>query len=282
LTKIFFIADFFYKDLTGGAELNDYSVIARLRDAGFEVVELYCKSLTIDFLNKNSNDKFIIANFVTMPEYIREHMAQNCKYIIYEHDHKYLKRRNPIFYKDFIAPKEELANVRFYKRAKKVVCLTQLAVDVIKANTGLANISKIGASVWTDADLEYIKQLSKNNRNGKYAIMDSDNPIKKREQCIKYCEKNNIEYELIKDKDHKRFLEKLSYYTGLVFMTGHLETCCRLVVEAKMMNCKVIMQHKLIGATSEDWFSFSGRKLTEEIREVSKGSVRIFEESFGE
>ena len=279
MTKIIFVADFFYKDFTGGAELNDYSVIKRLRSTGLEVVEVYCNKLTVNYLKENNNEHFIVANFVTMPKHIRDYMAENCKYIIYEHDHKYLRKRNPISYKDFIAPSNELVNINFYKSARKVVCLTQLAVDVIEKNTNLNNICKIGASVWTDEDLDYIESLSNNEKNGKWAIMDSDNPIKKREQCVEYCKKNNIEYDLIRDKNHRVFLEKLSHYTGLIFMTGHLETCCRLVVEAKMLNCRVITQERLIGAASEPWFRLSRGELIEEIRKISKGFVGIFMEA---
>lgn len=82
-------------------------------------------------------------------------------------------------------------------------------------------------------------------------------------KCIEYCEKNNLDYELIKDNDNKKFLKKLNDYKGLIFMTGHLETCCRIIVEAKMLGLEVITQKKLIGAASEEWFSTNGKELTE-------------------
>jgi hypothetical protein len=282
VSKYCLIADFFYRDFTGGAELNDFSVIERFKEQGIRVEEKYCRDLTIEYLKNNKDINFIVANFVTMPEKIKEFITHNCKYIIYEHDHKYLKKRNPIFYKDFVAPATDLANIEFYRNANRVVCLTQLAVDIIKKNTGLENISKIGASVWTDADLDFILSLSSKIKNNKFAIMDSKNPIKKRQQCIDYCVANKFEFDLISDKDNHRFLEKLSNYKGLIFMTGHLETCCRLVVEAKMLNCKIIMQKKLIGAASEDWFEKENSTLIESIREISRNSVGIFLEGFNE
>ena len=110
--------------------------------------------------------------------------------------------------------------------------------------------------------------------------MDSNNPIKKKQQCIEYCNKNNINFELISDKRHRHFLNKLSEYNGLVFMTGHLETCCRIVVEAKMLGLKVITQKKLIGATSEAFFELNGKELVEEIRKISMDSVPLFIKGF--
>ena len=106
--------------------------------------------------------------------------------------------------------------------------------------------------------------------------MDDDNPVKKMRQCIEFCNKYEINYELIKDKDNQRFLQKLNEYEGLVFMTGHLETCCRIVVEAKMLGLKVITQKKLIGAASEDWYSLKGEELVSEMQNISNKSVEKF------
>ena len=274
------IADFFYGDFTGGAELNDYSLIQQFKKHNIDVETKYCKEITKEYLLENSDKNFIVANFVTMSPNIIDFMSENSKYVIYEHDHKYLKRRNPIFYKNYLAPEEELANLKFYKNAKKVICLTQLAVDVIRANTKLNNITKIGASVWRDEDLDYILELIDHEKNDKFAVMDSDNPIKKRQQCIEFCNKSGLEFDLIKHPNHREFLKLLSSYKGLVFMTGHLETCCRLLVEAKMLNCELRFQKKLIGAASEDWFDLAGTELVEKIRQVSNNSVSVFTESF--
>jgi len=275
--RIIFISDFYYPSFVGGAELNDYSLISRfVNDAKTEVWKKKCADINIDFLENNKEQKFIISNFVTLTQNCLDYLTNSCSYIIYEHDHKYLKKRNPISYKNFKAPKEELANYKFYKNAKSVVCLTQLAVDVIKENTGLKNIKKIGASVWREQDLDYLNDIRKESKKDCYAIMDSDNPIKKKMKCIEYCKKNNLKYELIKDNDNEKFLKKLNQFKGLVFMTGHLETCCRIVVEAKMLGLQVITQKKLIGAASEEWFLFDGKELTEKIRKISRDSTKKF------
>lgn len=279
--KIIFISDFYYPQFVGGAELNDYSLISRLvLDAKVEVWKKKCDHINVSFLKENKDADYIISNFVTLRDDCKNYLKDHCSYVIYEHDHKYLKRRNPIFYVDFHAPKEELNHYYFYKYAKAVICLTQLAVDVFQKNTGLTNVVKIGASVWRDSDLQYINEIRKDNKKNCYAIMDNDNPIKKKRECIEYCQKNNLKYELIKDKDNKEFLKKLNEYEGLVFMTGHLETCCRIVVEAKMLGMKVITQKKLIGAASEEWYSLKGEELVSEIQKISKQSIDKFLECF--
>jgi hypothetical protein len=276
-SKIIFIADFYYPNLVGGAELNDFSLIRRMEsERGDSIVKVTCTDVDLSFVRDNQNEKFIISNFVNLQETVKEYISENCTYIIYEHDHKYLKKRNPIFYKNFLAPREDLANLNFYKNAKTVVCLTKLAEDVLRKNTGLENVTRIGSSVWTDEDLDFITSIRKSEKKDCYAIMDSDNPIKKRSNCISYCNKNDLQFELIRDSNHQNFLNKLSKYRGLIFMTGHLETCCRIVLEAKMLGLQVITQKKLIGAASEESFHLDGEDLVNEIRNVSKNSINLF------
>ena len=73
-------------------------------------------------------------------------------------------------------------------------------------------------------------------------------------------------------------MRKLSKYEKLLFLTGHLETCARIIVEAKMLNLKVITNKKLIGAASEDWYSLSGKQLIDEMEKISSGIPnKIFE-----
>tara|TARA_R110001599_G_scaffold62402_1_gene173751 strand:+ start:137 stop:1666 length:1530 start_codon:yes stop_codon:yes gene_type:complete len=281
MNRIIFISDFYYPEFVGGAELNDYSLIKRLEDSGqTQIIKMRSHQITPEYLISNKNASFIVSNFSNLDKDSMDTLQEECDYVIYEHDHKYLKRRNPISYTNFLAPKEDLANLSFYKSAKSVICLTKLAEDVLRANTGLQNTTRIGSSVWLDEDLNFIKSLNKEVKSPKYAIMDSDNPIKRRLDCINYCKKNNIDYDLIRDNDHKKFLEKLSNYSGIVFMTGHLETCCRVVVEAKMLGLKVTTQKKLIGASSEAWYVLNNVDLIEEIRNLSQNSVDVFLESF--
>jgi hypothetical protein len=66
-------------------------------------------------------------------------------------------------------------------------------------------------------------------------------------------------------------MRKLSKYEKLLFLTGHLETCARIIVEAKMLNLKVITNKKLIRAASEDWYNLSGKQLIDEMEKISSG-----------
>ena len=61
----------------------------------------------------------------------------------------------------------------------------------------------------------------------------------------------------------------MSKFKKFLFLTGHLETCARVIVEAKMLNLKVITNKNLIGASSEEWYKLSGIELIDKMEELS-------------
>ena len=92
--------------MVGGAELNDLSLISRLdTQKNVSVEKLKSAEVTLDMIEQRKNSDFIISNFVLLSKDVLNYLANNCSYIIYEHDHKYLMKRNPIFYKLFLHQK---------------------------------------------------------------------------------------------------------------------------------------------------------------------------------
>ena len=260
--------DFFFSEFQGGAELNAETLANSLKENGAEIELINSSRVTVDFMKQRLNDVFVFGNFILLSEESKKFAIDNLTYLIYEQDHKYLKTRNPIFFPNFKAPKHMLHNIDFFKGAKKNLFLTKLSKDVFVENTELTNVHNLGCSIWSKKDLNVMRELSSNIKIDKTAVLDSDNPIKKRAKTIEYCKKNNISFDLIKDKNYHSFLEKLSKYKKFIFFTGHLETCARILVEAKMLNVQVSYQKKLIGAASEPWFELSGTELIDEIEKI--------------
>ena len=112
--KIFFVADLFRNHLLGGAESNDAVLINHLKSSQHSVELRRCSELTPSDFDKNNF--FIVGNFISLSEQHKT-MLQKEKYIIYEHDHKYIKSRDPSVYKDFVAPPGDIINHSFYKNA---------------------------------------------------------------------------------------------------------------------------------------------------------------------
>ena len=112
--RYIFIADFFADEIIGGGELNNEEVIGELLSLGHDVSKIKSNVVSPEFLEGEHDTKFIVANFWLLSEESRQAL-RGMNYTIYEHDHKYLKTRNPAYYEQFKAPKEHIVNYDFYK-----------------------------------------------------------------------------------------------------------------------------------------------------------------------
>ena len=122
---------------------------------------------------------------------VKQYLIRNKKYIIYEHDHKYVKTRDPSKFINFEVPKEQLINVQFYEKAECVVVLSQICKEVLSMNIPNANVHSIGCSLWSDKKLAYIASMSENKKFG-FCIMKSNNPTKNYINTIRFCEGKKI------------------------------------------------------------------------------------------
>ena len=260
--KILFIADFFADQVNGGGELNNSVLIDLLRDKGHEI--LCANSHLVSEYNILSSDAVIVSNFINLSEQ-NKGAIQRKKYIIYEHDHKYLRNRNPAIYKNFKAPSQAIVNYEFYKHAKAVFCQSKFHADVVKKNLEMDNIISVGGNLWTEQTLKSLSLLSKNDKHDRCSIMSSNISHKGMDHAKFYCGKNNLEYDLISPCEHSEFLKKLGANSTLVFFPKTPETLSRIIVEARMMNMKVVT-NGLVGAVSESWFAEKGEKLVDIMR----------------
>ena len=273
-----FIADFFESDIRGGAEQNDSVLLDHLRKK-HDIKELLSRECTIEKI-KDCNF-LIIGNFTHLEQEVKNYISSQKKYIIYEHDHKYIKTRDPSKFKDFKIPKSQIINEDFYRSAKKIVCLGKKQVEIINDCFDFNDDKcfSISTSLWSEEKLNYILNLQDSlKKSENFAIMNSQNPIKNTKKSVTFCEKNNLKYSLIHSVDHNDFLIKISECQGLVFFPGVLESMSRLVMEAKMLDCKIITTPRLLGAWYEPWFKKSGKELIKSVRQNVAVALQKFEE----
>ena len=218
--------------------------------------------VTVDYLKKEKNCFFIISNFINLSEDSKQYLIDNCAYIIYEHDHKYIRSRNPALYKDFIAPQSEIINLSFYKQAKAVICQSIFHRDIIKRNIDIDNIQTISGNLWPEDSLNIMRILNKKEKKDCYSIMNSLIPHKNTRNTIFYCEQKQHNFELIQSSNYQEFLTFLSNNDKFIFLPKTPETLSRVVVEARMMGLKVTT-NKNVGATYESWFRLKGEELIE-------------------
>jgi len=256
--KILYISDFLLIDLIGGGELNDHELCVGLKKRGFSVTQRRSHEVKIEEIKKTSF--YIISNFMRLSREVIEFLKDKCDYIIYEHDHKYLKTRNPALYKDYKADKTQIVNLEFYKKAKKIFCQSSFHEAIMKLNTDLTNTHNVSGNLWSDDALEVIKILNKKAKRNRYSVLNSKTPHKNTRDTVFYCEKKGFKYDLISSLEYQNFLSLLANNDKFIFLPKTPETLSRIVVEARMMNIKTIT-NKRVGAAHEPWFYLKGEQL---------------------
>jgi glycosyltransferase involved in cell wall biosynthesis len=280
MKNIIFVSDFFYEEIPGGAEAATHNLSEMLFSDQPNVFKVKIKSEHINavFVENHKDCFFIVSNFVLLsPEAMTA--IKNCDYVIYEHDHKYLRTRDPSPFKDYLAPSTILCNVDFYKKAKAVVCQSQKHADILKSNLLLGNVINAGCSLWKPEELDYLQELLDNqSKTKKTGIMKSDNWVKGTQKAVDYCQVKKIEHELIPPMKYKDFMTELSSFERVVFFSQVFETFCRFVVEARVLNCEIVTNDSN-GCTSEKWVvENKGQELLNEIKSRQSVVVKMFED----
>ena len=279
MSNIVVISDLFIDETVGGGELNNDELIKILASENITVVRARSDLVNLDFLKKEvteNKSKLIIANFMNLELdcilYLQEnasHAWSECDYIIYEHDHKYLKGRNPAVFDDFIAPKESILFKSFYENALAVMCQSQFHVDILTKNLNIGNVVNLSGNLWSEESLKIIEELSKKEKLDSCSIMDSNIPHKNTADAIKFCKYKNWNYNLVRSSNYHDFLSKLSKNKKFVFFPKTPETLSRVAVEARMMGMEVIT-NSLVGASKEEWYKNKGQELIDLMRAKRK------------
>ena len=281
MNKLVFISDFFAEHIQGGAEIYDSVLISELEKRDVKV----CKFQSYEFslkhfqLYESMGFNFLISNFTQLNEGVKKVIQlYSSRYSILEHDHKYLSNRNPAVFNGFKAPANMIVNRELYKNAKHVFCQSVKHAEVLSSNLSISNVTNLGCSLWSTDQLDKIREqvVSKNN---KAMIINDPNPIKGTQQSISACKHKEIDYDLVEKTDYEGYLKNLAVYDRFVFFPQTLESFCRVVVEARMLQCK-LSTNNLNGCTYEPWFTqYKGEELIDFIDEQRDRVVGVIEES---
>lgn len=264
------ISDFSVQEIPhGGAERVDDVIVQ-------SIGATFVKTQSIQEFDNNS--LYILSNISTMPQYIVNNII-NYDYILLEHDCKYCLNRNPWMYnKESKVPKNELINLDLYKNAKAIIVQSTDHFNVFQLNGIEGNFINLQSSLWQKEDLNLLRMIFQNMKTkvDMAAIYNSNNWIKNTRGAIRYCENNLIPFDLLPNQSSRQFfLEKLSQYSKLVFFPLARETLCRLVVEARCFDLKIITTNNY-GAVLEDWFKkYHGEELISFLEENTVKNLEI-------
>jgi glycosyltransferase involved in cell wall biosynthesis len=115
------------------------------------------------------------------------------------------------------------------------------------------------SSVFSKHTLGSIKLLRKHvessstERKG-WIVLGSDSWVKGADLAKQWCKENNEQHEVVWNVKYEEMLAKLSQSKGFVYLPKGKDTCSRMIIEAKLLGCKLHLndnvQHK-----DEEWFA---------------------------
>ncbi len=277
MSEYIFIADFFVDHYKGGAEFVNEELIKILASKGHTVEKIRCQDTTAEYILQNRDKNFILSNFMRLPKAAKDEIRK-VNFALYEHDHKYIINRNPAEYPNLVAPKDFLINQELFEDAHAVFCQSSIHKKALEANLNVKNVINLGSSLWSEEFLNKISEIPI-KKTKKAAIIEDSNPIKQQTLAEKFCNNNDLEYDLISADSPLELAEKLSSYEFFVFLPEFLETFSRVAVEAKMVGCK-LYTNRLLGAASEPWFTEDREKIINEMRNAREKTYNAVVNSF--
>lgn len=266
------VSDAFLQQYAGGAEMTLESFLDVAREK-YNIHKVNCSDLSLDVFNQImsnfKNAKWLFGNIGNISANILNMIIFRVKnYEVIECDYKYCMYRSEEFHKF----KEgvdcnchtnlQLTHLisNFYSKAKRIFWMSDQQKAITNSKIRITCNNQITLnSVFEKTHINYIKSLKDNpelKRSNKFIILKSPSWVKGYDQAFKYCKKNNIEYEEVWNLEYSELLKKLRTSKGLVYLPNGKDTCPRLVIEAKLLGCELVLndnvQHK-----DEKWFENS-------------------------
>ena len=255
--SLIFVSDFYSDEVLGGAELTTDALLSYNNSP---VLKIKSSNITQEFINLYSSHYWIFGNFSHLNLNLLSSISKKIKYSIIEYDYKHCKHRS--FEKH--ANSEGICDCdnsefgklinSFFMNAKSIFWMSQLQKDITISK--FPNLSQkeniILSSVFSKDQLEKILSLKdKEKIKDSWAYLKSNSWVKGTKEAEIF----------LKDK-HSRPIENLSYdetlqllseSENLVYLPAGSDTCPRLVIEAKLLNCNLHLNSN-VQHQYEDWF----------------------------
>jgi len=268
--EVVFVADFFAEDLVGGAELTTEALI---QSSPFKVFKIRSRDVTMQSLEKGHHKFWIFGNWAGLDKNLIPSIVTNMKYSILEYDYKFCKYRSPEKHQAATGVQCDCENdavgkitSAFYLGAKNLWWMSEKQqARYLKKFPFLAEKQQIVLSSVFSEDfwvaLKSIRETQSENRSG-WIVLGSASWIKGTDDAVAWCKSQGHSYEVVQSLSPVDFLKKLSTAEGLVYLPKGGDTCPRMVIEAKLLGCKLHLNDYVEHAT-EEWFSSSDPLETE-------------------
>ena len=255
---IIFVSDNFIEQYVGGAELTTDAI---MKDSLLPVAKLLSRNVNTREMEKYKEHFWVFGNFALVPEECLIYAAKNLNYGALEYDYKYCIYRSP--------EKHIKEHGECHCESSRGGKITSIFLNSAKALWWMSegqmkhyhnkfsfldnDRNIVLSSVFSRETIALLETLDTKNKNNKWIILNSPSWIKGADDSIRYAKENNLEYELVWALEYNSLLKKLANSKGLIFLPKGSDTCPRITIEAKLLECELILnenvQHK-----DESWF----------------------------
>ena len=270
-TEVIFVSDMFIEQYVGGAELTSEALIEA---SPFKIQKINSKDVTLKTLESGFNKHWIFGNFSAMDFNLIPSIVANLEYTVLEYDYKYCKYRSP--------EKHEYAEnspcdchtneygkmlSTFFYGAQNLWFMSEAQQSIyLKKFPFLKEIkNNVLSSVFNEGFFAKIHELREKNKDVErkgWIVLGSESWIKGAEDAKAWCQENEKDYTVVWGLAYDELLEKLSTAEGFVYLPRGGDTCPRMVIEAKLLGCKLELNNNVQHAT-EEWFATDDILLTE-------------------
>ena len=279
--EIIFVSDNFVEQYVGGAELTSEALIKK---SPVPVQKILARHVTIDLLQQGVQKYWVFGNFSSLNSELIPSIVANLSYSVLEYDYKYCRYRSPEKHQFAEKKKCDCEDSQhgklisaFFFGAKSLWWMSEAQQQFYhklfpflseKNNTVLS-------SVFDDEFFVNVKRLREERSEEcteAWIVLGSNSWIKGAKAAEDWCKQQGHKYDVVWGLPYEEVLEKLATAQGFVYLPEGMDTCPRMVIEAKLMGCDLHLndnvQHK-----DEEWFATDN---LQEIEEYLYGSRELF------
>jgi len=264
--EIILVADHFYPGYTGGAELTTYALTSQC-PADVNIHFIHSAQLNYFHVALHQSKFWIFTNIERANKAVIANAAKILKYAVVEYDYKCCSFRSPDKHK-YSTGKEcdcDIPEINdLLKNAKHVFFMSEKQRDFFINDKGLDLKCSVLSSCFTAHDLKELESVSiaRDKTAQKWLILYSDSWVKGVDKAVRYAVKEGLDYKLVESVEHSELLNMLGQYKGLVYMPAGVDTCPRIVIEARLAGCELLLNDNVLHR-DEAWFSGSRQSISD-------------------
>lgn len=261
--QVIFVADLFIDEYVGGAELTSEAII---QESPYKIQKIKSKNVNLSTLKQGVDKFWIFGNFSQLNPELIPSIVANLKYSVLEYDYKYCRFRSPEKHEHSTGSPCDCHNQMngklisaFYHGSRALWWMSEAQKNrYFKVFPFLSEKDNIVlSSVFSKETLGALKELrgkvSQEDRSG-WIVLGSQSWVKGYESAKKWCEDSGKIHEVVWNLPYELVLSRLAAAEGFVYLPAGGDTCPRMVIEAKLLGCKLHINENVQHA-NEEWFA---------------------------